>query len=114
MEPSQRVITATPMRELWDQNGPVAAHRSRDLTAADLRDLLRRGPVRFVVADPGSRPRWIPEGDCYSFWKVEVQSHLVGPGGAARLDEFAGGYCLFAAEWSPGEGSPIVVLEMAH
>jgi len=114
MQPSQRIITATPLRELWDERGPVDTCRSRDLTADDLRELLRRGPLRFVVADVGSRPRWLPEDSCFSFWKAEVQSHLAAPGVPALLDDFPGGYCYFASEWSSAVGVPIIVLEAAH
>src|SRR4051812_38252296 len=111
MQPSQRIITATPMRALWDDRGAVPASRSRDLSAGDIRELLRRGPLRFVVADVGSRPRWLPEETCFAFWKAEVQSHLAAPDEPAHLDGFPGGYCYFASEWSAGAGSTIVVLE---
>jgi len=114
MQPSHRVITATPMRELWDERGAVVASRSRDLSPDDIRTLLRRGPLRFVVAEVGVRPRWLPEESCFTFWKAEVQSHLAAPGVPVVLDDFPGGYCYFASEWSPVAGSSIVVLEAAH
>lgn len=71
------------------------------------------GPGRFVVANVGFPPGWIPETDCFTFWKTEVQPHIASPSGA-RLDEYPGGYCYFAAEWVPADGTPVVVLEMAH
>ncbi len=114
MQPSQRVITAIPTRELWDEHGPVDSTRSRDLSADDIRELLRRGPLRFVVADVGSGPRWHPEESCFAFWKAEVQSHLSPPGVPASLDDFPDGYCYHASEWWPAAGSPIVLLEKAH
>ncbi|MFM7075519.1 MAG: hypothetical protein ACKO3G_05550 [Planctomycetaceae bacterium] len=114
MQPSQRVITAIPTRELWDEHGPVDATRSRDLSADDIRELLRRGPLRFVVADIGTGPRWLPVESSFAFWKAEVQSHLSPLGAPASLDNFSGGYCYFASEWSPAAGPPIVLLEKAH
>jgi hypothetical protein len=114
MRPEQRIVTVTPIHELWDSRGTVSATRSRDLVAHELRELLRRGPLRFVVIDIGSRPRWIPEADCLTFGTAEVQSHLAAPTMSARLDDFPDGYCYFASEWSPTSGSPIVVLEKAH
>ena len=46
MHSSLRVITELPIRELSDHTGPVSAERFRDLTPSDIRELLRRGPVR--------------------------------------------------------------------
>ena len=114
MHPSERVVIARPMGELWDERGPVLAGRTRDLPADDIRQLLRLGPLRFVVADVGLRPRWLREESCFAFWKSEVQPRLAEPDVPARLDDFPGGYCYFASEWSPDVGSPIVVLEMMH
>jgi hypothetical protein len=88
--------------------------RLRDLDEVGLRDLLRRGPVRFVVAMMLSPFRVVPEQECFEFWKSEVQPHLASnPDGRASLDEFPDGYCYFASEWTDG-GSPIVLLSAAH
>ena len=43
MQPEQRVVTVTPIQELWDDRGTVNASRSRDLAANELRELLRAG-----------------------------------------------------------------------
>ena len=43
-----------PLVELWDDAGPVVAAEIRDLVADDIRDLLRAGPERFVVANLGA------------------------------------------------------------
>ncbi len=114
MQPSKRIITSIPIHELWDDRGTVNATHSRDLSADELRELLRRGPLRFVVVDVGSKPRWLPEPDCFGFWKTEVKPRLATPGKPAFLDDFPESYCYFASEWTSASGSPIVVLEMAH
>ncbi len=114
MQPSQRIITVAPIHELWNDRGTVNATRSHDLAADEIRELLRRGPLRFVVVTVGSKPRWLPEPDCFAFWKTEVNPHLATPGTQASLDDFPDSYCYFASEWTPASGSPIVVLEMAH
>ena len=106
------VINRLPLSQLPP---PLAtAKRRRVLAAADVRELLRAGPVRFAVAMMLSPFRVVPENECYEFWKSEVQPHLVSePDGGAHLDDFPGGYCYFASEWSDG-GSPIVLLSAAH
>jgi hypothetical protein len=101
------------MRELWDDHMPIHARHVRALSAGDVREMLRRGRLRFVIVQVGSRLRWLPEHECFAFWKAEVQPHLADPDGPAGLDSFPGGYCYFASEWSAA-GSPIVVLVTAH
>ena len=102
-----------PLVELWDDAGPVVAAEIRDLVADDIRDLLRAGPVRFVVANLGAPIRWIPAGECYRFWKAEVQPWVADRIGA-DLDNYPGGYCYFASEWAVGDGPPVVLLAVAH
>ncbi len=109
----QRVVTRLPLAELWNDAGSIGAAPVRDLTAADLRELLKGSPVRFVVANIAAPLRWVPVGDCFRFWKAEVQPQVADPAGA-RLEEFPGGYCYFASEWGPVKGSPIVVLSVAR
>lgn len=114
MHSSQRIITALPLRELWDDRGPVEARRSRDLSAADIRDLLGRGPVRFVIADVGVKPAWIPVDECFRFWRTEVRARVADPGRQSVLAEFPGGTYYFASDWLTADGPPVVVLEKCH
>lgn len=114
MHPAQRIVTSTPLRELWNEHGGVEAVRVRDINAEVIRELLRRGPVRFVVAEGGLPLRWLPEEDCFHFWKSSVQSHLHAAGTQVYLDDVSNGYCYFASEWSVPIGSPIIVLETVH
>ena len=109
----QQVVTRLPLGELWDDAGPVAGVRLRDLTAGDIRALLQAGLVRFVVANIADPLRWVSVGDCFRFWKAEVQRSVADPAGA-RPDDFPGEYCYFASEWEPVEGLPVVVLSVAH
>lgn len=109
-----RIITHLPLAELWRDDGFLTAERGRSLTCENVRQFLTLGPVQFVVADVGAAPHWIPEGECFHFWKNEVQPHLAN-GGIVRLDEFPGAYCYFAFPWEPPtQEAPIVVLEKHH
>src|ERR1700722_2540644 len=112
--PSQRIITELPLRELWDDSGPVPAAWVRDLSVLQLREMLARGPVRFVVADVGTKPRWFPEAACFDFWKSEVQPHLAELDHRIHLEQFPGGFCYFASEWAVVGGKPVVVLQRGH
>jgi hypothetical protein len=114
MDATLKVVTQLPLTELWRDDAFITASRGRWLTADDIASLLRVEPVQFVVANVNSSPRWIPLGDCYDFWKREVQPHLRAPEARAFLDDFQDGYCYFASEWSSRDGAPIVVCERHH
>ncbi len=109
----QRVLPQLLLPELWDDAGPLAATPVRDLTAFDIRTLLQAGSVWFVVANIASPLRWVSVGECFRFWKAEVQSRVADPGGA-RLEDFPGEYCYFASEWAEEDGPPVVLPAVAH
>jgi len=84
------------------------------LTTEDVRQLLSSGPVQFVIADVGLALRWIPESECFRFWKNEVKPH-VAPEAKTYLDDYPGEYFYRASEWKARKSeAPIVVLKKFH
>ncbi len=114
MKWSERITTVLPPKSLWNDDGLLSAQWEHDLSAAQLRELLRVGPVQFLVVDVGAKPLWVPEENCFAFWKGEVKPHLADPDQTAYKEQFADGYCYFAAKWRIEGGSPIVVLQRCH
>jgi hypothetical protein len=114
MEQTERVVIATPLVELWDDNGPLPATRKQDLDVNDLRELIEQGPVRFVVAEVGLPLRWVSDEDRFAFWKDEVRPHLAHPGQGHWHETFPDSYCYFASKWTDESDVPIVVLERSH
>ena len=114
MTPEKRKVSRLPLQDLWTEAGFLDAKRVRDLSADDITILLRRGTVRFVVADIGGPLEWISPSNCYDFWKSEVREHLADPAEKAQSWEYPSGYCYFATEWSDGNTGTIVVLETHH
>ena len=110
----QRIVSQTPLRELWDEHGVVSVKELRELNASDIAELLRAGEVRFVVGDVGGPLKWVPADECFSFWEAEVKNHLVDPAADNYREDFPDEYCYFASEWESGGGGPIVLLTMSH
>ena len=69
MRPEQRIVVKMPLTELWDDEGTLVGERIRNLDETDLVELLRIGPVQFLVADPGLELRWIRTPQQFEFWK---------------------------------------------
>jgi hypothetical protein len=109
-----KYVSRTPLSSLWDDAGPVPAIWKRDLSADDIRELLRSGTVRFVIANVGTPIHWIPECDCFKKWKEEILPHLANRDDDIHLIDYEDEYCYLASEWVPEDGSPIVVLTCYH
>lgn len=110
----QRIITRMPLTRLWTEQGDLPATRVRWLHKDDIRDLLRRGGVRFAIADMDEPLRWLAAPATFEFWKKEASIRLMDPGGPNVLDDLPGEYGYFASEWTGGEGGPIVLFERHH
>jgi hypothetical protein len=113
MDSSLRVVMQIPMSELWDSEGNLTPTKKRLLGGNDVAAMLRRGPIRFVVAECGDPLRWIPPSHCHDFWKTELRPRIVETDVFDQAD-FLGAYCYVASEWADGEPLPLVLLEMYH
>ena len=113
MDPELRIVTSTPLRELWRDDGYSTSARGKSLSQSEVHELLKCGPVQFVVADVGSALRWIPITECFQFWKDEVKFHVAN--GTGLLNDFPGRYFYFASLWEGIEPTfSIALLEMVH
>jgi hypothetical protein len=74
MDNKLRIVTQTPLTSLWTDNGDIVADRVRYLTIADIKEMLKKHPFEFVIADPGLKLIWINPGQCFDFWQSERTS----------------------------------------
>jgi hypothetical protein len=102
-----------PLTELWDDGGTLTGERVRNLDHADLVELLRSGPVQFLVADPGVKLRWIPIPQRYEFWKT-VQLQIADPMKPIYLKQFPSETAYTASEWLGRTGERLILLEKHH
>ncbi|WP_065750169.1 hypothetical protein [Bradyrhizobium paxllaeri] len=114
MDMVQRIVTRTPLTELWNNDGLLDARRAKDLGEADIQRLLQGGS-NFVVAEVGQPLRWISESDRFAFWKAEVKCRLIAPDADGfHLEDYPGSYCYVAAMWECASRTPVIVLEKHH
>ncbi len=114
MDPEKRIVTRLPLTELWTDSGSLKGVRGASIGKDTIIQFLREGRVRFVVADVGNKLQWIPEIECFDFWKKEVSPHLAEPETQIQLEQFPSNYCFWASEWQADDEHRIVVLEKAH
>jgi hypothetical protein len=113
LRPDQRIVTKTPLTELWDDGGTLTGGRVRNLDQTDLVELLRSGPVQFLVADPGLKLRWIPTPQRFEFWKT-VRAQIAQPDKAIYRAQFPNETAYIASEWRGRTGECLILLEKYH
>lgn len=110
----QRKVLRLPLEVLWDSNGDeMPAVKQRTLTSPDIKEVLRRGGVHFVVANVGHPLNRVEDAEVFTFWKNEVHRHLYDES-RPYLEDYPDGYFYWASEWPLPSGETIIVLEMEH
>jgi hypothetical protein len=102
-----------PLTELWDDGGTLTGERVRNLDQTDLAELLRTGPVQFLVANPGLKLRWIPIAQRFEFWK-SVRPEIAHPEKPIYLNQFPNETAYIASEWRGRTGECLILLEKHH
>jgi hypothetical protein len=114
MSPSKRIVTQLPLTTLWTDEDDLNVVREKYLDKEALRELLKHTLVEFVVADVGSKLKWITVDKCYDFWKTEVQKHVTDNPHKFYLDDFPDDYAYLASQWTSINKQPIILLEKSH
>ena len=114
MNSELRVVTRLPLRELWNEKGVLPADRRiRHLDHSHVQQLLRKEPVRFVMADCGLPLKWIPESERFAFWR-SVSAQIAEPDKAIYLGRFPQNVAYVASQWQGHGGECVVLLERHH
>jgi hypothetical protein len=115
LRPDQRIVTKLPLSELWDDQGTLTGGRVRTLDQNNLAELLRSGPVQFVVADCGSNLEWIPIDERFTFWKrIQRQIADIDPHQPIHLEQFPNETAYTASQRCGRAGKCVVLLEKHH
>ena len=113
MKPDQRIVTKLPLTELWDEEGALLGERVANVDQHLVRELLRKGPVRFIVANCGAKLNWIPIQQGLKFWK-RVRSHIAEPSKPIHLKQFPNETAYIASQWRGSTGECLILLETHH
>jgi hypothetical protein len=97
MDFAKKVVSQLPLESLWSEKGPLIAERKNYLTRSEIRELLKKGPVQFVMAIHGDKLVWEDVAGCYAFFKQEGMDHIVDGFDHIYLDHFKDSYCYLAA-----------------
>jgi hypothetical protein len=109
-----RIVIQLPLVELFDADGPVAAHRSDDLGSTGVKDELRAG-APGVIARLGDPLRWLRGEALFSYWKTEIEPRLWDPTNERLyLEEYDGERAWRASSWLAEDHARVVLFEEHH
>ena len=110
MNPEPRVVTKLPLRDLWDEKGSSLGGQIRHLSQDRVRQLLREGSVRFVVAEGGLPLKSVSTSVRFTFWN-SVRAQIAEPEKPIYLDQFPHNVACVASQWQGHDGECVVLFE---
>jgi hypothetical protein len=113
LRPEQRIVVKMPLTELWDDEGTLVGERTRNLDESDLVELLRTGPVQFLVADAGLELRWMRTPQLFEFWKT-VRPQIAHPEKPIYREQVLNETAYIASEWRGRTDECLILLEKYH
>jgi hypothetical protein len=114
MNPEDRIVMKIPVEKIWNDQAELDLERVSYLSKMELMQILRNGPVQFVLADVGKKLMWIDQSTCHSFWKNEIQLHFVENPAKIFLNQLPNEYAYLASRWGTMMNAPVVLLEKLH
>src|SRR5262245_26725906 len=107
MYPTRRTVRALPLDELWTRQGVLPLKRLRNLSAADVRVLLRGSELAFVCAALYEALMWNEALPALKFWQA-IEDYVIGPDDLPRVGSTP---CFRASEWAADDWPRTILLE---
>ena len=114
MKLSDRIVRKLPLGSLWTDSEELNAERMHYLGISQIKELLRKGPVQFVIAIVGDKLAWQEPEKTYDFYKSNVKNHLIEDRDHIDLDRFKDNFAYLASRWEMKSGGTIILLEKFH
>jgi hypothetical protein len=111
---SDKIVTSIPIEVIWNENDEIPLSREKYLTRHDIKTLLKTSNPQFVVANVGSKLKWIDLSQRYDFWKSEAEKHIADNINEIELDSFPDKYAYVASQWTGENMTPLILLETFH
>lgn len=98
-------IIKLPLSSLLSEDNLTEYRRVKEISESE---------IQFIVANVSTNLVWHTKSNCFKFWKLEVQSHLVKSSDKIVLSEYPEQYAYIASEWKNNSNEIVILLEMCH
>jgi hypothetical protein len=114
MELSQRIVTKMPMDSIWTENEELKSERKEYLSQNQVSEILKEGPLQFLIADVGNKLIWTKVDECYKMYKSYFKDHILRDVNYINLDDYKDNFCYLASLWIGESKTPVILLEKFH
>ena len=114
MDITNKIVTKIPLECLWTEEEELDFERQKYLNGEEIKEILKAGPVRLIVADVGQKLKWIPLDKCFERYKKEIKEHIIDHLENIDLEKFKYNFAYIASLWTDKANKKVVVLEQVH
>jgi len=114
MDTSLRVVNTIPLTSIWLESELIDVKRGKYLGENDISELLKEGPIQFIIANVGDKLIWEPIENCYKIYKTNIKDHIISEVDNIDLSIFKDNFGYLASLWAGKSNTQIVLLEKIH
>lgn len=92
MDLSYKIVDKIPLDGLWRENTLLGAKRIKHLNQKEVSEILKNGPIRFVIANVGDKLIWTDLSESYKIYKTEIKDFIVSDIDKIDLDTLTHGF----------------------
>jgi len=108
MDLSHKIIDKMPLVDLWRENTFLEAKRVKYLNQKAVSEILKNGPIRFVIANVGDKLIWIDLDECFKIYKTEIKEFIISDIDKIYLRTLKDEWGYIASLWAdPSENSSL-------
>jgi hypothetical protein len=114
MDLSHKIVDKIPMDLLWRENTLLEAKRIKYLDQKEVSEILKNGPVQFVIANVGDKLIWTDLGESFKIYKTEIKDFIIPDIENIDQDTLKHGFGYLASLWADPSENLIILLEKFH
>jgi hypothetical protein len=114
MDLSHKIVDKIPLDCLWTEDILLEAKRIKYLNQKEVSEILKNGPIRFVIANVGDKLIWTDLGESYKIYKTEIKDFIISDIDKIDLDTLTHGFGYLASLWADLSENSIILLEKFH